>query len=76
MDSVLGFDPLIPPQLRTSELPAPVNSLPTVLKGRKEAIDIIKQNDDRLLVICGPCSLHDPDTAVEYCSRLVQLADK
>ena len=47
-----------------------------MLKGRKEAVEIIKQSDDRLLVICGPCSLHDPETAVEYCSRLVQLADK
>jgi 3-deoxy-7-phosphoheptulonate synthase len=39
-------------------------------------VDIIKQTDDRLLVICGPCSLHDPETAVEYCSRLVELASK
>lgn len=31
---------------------------------------------DRLLVICGPCSLHDPETALEYCSRLKALADK
>ncbi|KAK3709858.1 3-deoxy-7-phosphoheptulonate synthase [Vermiconidia calcicola] len=73
---VLGYDPLIPPQLLTSELPAPSNSLPTVLKGRREAVEIVKQTDDRLLVICGPCSLHDPESAVEYCTRLVQLADK
>ncbi|OQO10637.1 Phospho-2-dehydro-3-deoxyheptonate aldolase, tyrosine-inhibited [Cryoendolithus antarcticus] len=73
---VLGYDPLIPPQLLTSELPAPKNALPTVLKGRKEAVEIVKQRDDRLLVVVGPCSLHDPDTAVEYCSRLVKLADK
>ncbi|KAI7350265.1 hypothetical protein KC336_g22603, partial [Hortaea werneckii] len=37
---VLGYDPLIPPQLLTSELPAPPSSLPTVLKGRKEAIEV------------------------------------
>nr|POF04179.1 phospho-2-dehydro-3-deoxyheptonate aldolase, tyrosine-inhibited [Quercus suber] len=73
---VLGYDPLIPPQLLTSEIPAPHNSVPTVLAGRRDAIEIIKQRDDRLLVICGPCSLHDPATAVEYCSRLVQLASK
>ncbi|KXT02432.1 hypothetical protein AC578_7819 [Pseudocercospora eumusae] len=73
---VLGYDPLIPPQLLTSELPPPANSLPTVVKGRREAVEIIKQRDDRLLVMVGPCSLHDPETAVEYCSRLVQLADK
>ncbi|GAB7363159.1 hypothetical protein MBLNU230_g3443t1 [Neophaeotheca triangularis] len=73
---VLGYDPLIPPQLLEAELPAPETSLPTVLKGRKAAIEIIKKRDDRLLVVCGPCSLHDPATAVEYCSRLVQLADR
>jgi len=73
---VLGYDPLIQPQLLTSEIPAPKNSIPTVLRGRKEAIEIIKQRDDRLLVVVGPCSMHDPETAVEYCSRLVKLADK
>ncbi|EMC92896.1 hypothetical protein BAUCODRAFT_265469 [Baudoinia panamericana UAMH 10762] len=73
---VLGYDPLIPPALLTSEVPAPANSIPTVLKGRKEAVEIVKQRDDRLLVVCGPCSLHDPEAAVEYCSRLVELADK
>lgn len=31
---------------------------------------------DRLLVICGPCSLHDPATAVEYAGRLKKLAEK
>ncbi|KAH9834361.1 Phospho-2-dehydro-3-deoxyheptonate aldolase, tyrosine-inhibited [Teratosphaeria destructans] len=73
---ILGQDPLIPPQLLTSELPAPAESIPTVLKGRKEAVEIIKQRDDRLLVMIGPCSLHDPDAAIEYCSRLVKIADK
>lgn len=74
--AVQGYDPLIPPQLLYEELPAPECSIPTVLKGRKEAIEILHQRDDRLLVICGPCSLHDPETANEYCSRLVKLADK
>lgn len=73
---VLGYDPLIPPHLLTSEIPAPLLSVPVVLQGRRDAIEIIKQRDDRLLVICGPCSLHDPATAVEYCSRLVELAAK
>ncbi|KAK5128419.1 Phospho-2-dehydro-3-deoxyheptonate aldolase amt16 [Meristemomyces frigidus] len=73
---VLGYDPLIPPQLLTSEIPAPPTSTAAALKGRKEAIEVIKQRDDRLLVVVGPCSLHEPETAVEYCSRLVKLADK
>lgn len=54
----------------------PDHALLTVLKGRREAIEIISQRSDRLLVVCGPCSIHDPATAVEYAGRLRQLADK
>lgn len=74
--TVLGYDPLIPPQLLEAEVPAPPLSLDTVRRGRQEAVEIIHQRDDRLLVMVGPCSLHDPATAVEYCARLVKLADK
>lgn len=31
---------------------------------------------DRLLVVCGPCSIHDPETALEYCHRLMALSEK
>ncbi|KAF2135384.1 uncharacterized protein K452DRAFT_239483 [Aplosporella prunicola CBS 121167] len=73
---VLGYDPLIPPQLLASELPMSEVSRKTVLRGRREAARIIHQQDDRLLVMVGPCSIHDPETAVEYCQRLKALADK
>lgn len=46
------------------------------MRGRQEAVDIITQQDDRLLVVCGPCSLHDPVAAVEYCQRLKALAHR
>ncbi|KAL9088976.1 MAG: hypothetical protein Q9159_002779 [Coniocarpon cinnabarinum] len=74
--TVLGQDPLVPPALLISENPVPQHALDTVLRGRQEAKEIIHQRDDRLLVICGPCSIHDPETAVEYCGRLKALADK
>ncbi|KAF2086746.1 phospho-2-dehydro-3-deoxyheptonate aldolase, tyrosine-inhibited [Saccharata proteae CBS 121410] len=73
---VLGYDPLIPPQLLAAELPISDVSQRTVIRGRREAAKCISQEDDRLLVMVGPCSLHDPATAVEYCQRLKQLADK
>ncbi|GAB7339169.1 hypothetical protein MBLNU457_5833t1 [Dothideomycetes sp. NU457] len=73
---VLGYDPLIPPQLLTTELPASAVTQETVLRGRREAAKIVAKEDDRLLVMVGPCSLHDPETAVEYCGRLKSLADK
>ncbi|KFY71475.1 hypothetical protein V499_08309 [Pseudogymnoascus sp. VKM F-103] len=73
---VLGQDPLIQPELLISEIPITKAALQTVIKGRKEAVDIIMGTNDRLLVICGPCSIHDPATAVEYCQRLKALSDK
>ncbi|OCK78716.1 3-deoxy-7-phosphoheptulonate synthase [Lepidopterella palustris CBS 459.81] len=73
---VLGYDPLIPPALLSAEIPAPLNAQKTVIQGRREAVQIITQADDRLLVMVGPCSIHDPETALEYCHRLKAVADK
>ncbi|CCC09709.1 hypothetical protein SMACR_03269 [Sordaria macrospora] len=73
---VEGQDPLIPPALLISEIPITDAALETVVKGRKEAVNVIMGKDDRLLVVVGPCSLHDPATALEYCSRLKALSEK
>jgi 3-deoxy-7-phosphoheptulonate synthase len=73
---VLGYDPLISPALLSSEIPATKASLNTVLRGRRGCAKIIHQQDDRLMVMVGPCSIHDPVTAVEYCHRLKAVADK
>ncbi|KAK6615728.1 Phospho-2-dehydro-3-deoxyheptonate aldolase, tyrosine-inhibited [Botrytis cinerea] len=73
---VLGQDPLIPPQLLVSEIPITNDSLKTVVQGRKDAVEIIMGRNDRLLVVVGPCSLHDPSTAIEYAKRLKDLSDK
>ncbi|KAI3395196.1 hypothetical protein diail_1690 [Diaporthe ilicicola] len=73
---VEGQDPLIPPALLISELPASDAALETIVKGRREAESIIMGQNDRLLVVVGPCSIHDPATALEYCDRLKQLSDR
>lgn len=46
----------------------------TVVKGRNEAAEIVMGRDDRLLVVVGPCSIHDPDAAHEYAARLKHVA--
>ncbi|KAI0155109.1 hypothetical protein GGR57DRAFT_511540 [Xylariaceae sp. FL1272] len=74
--SVLGQDPLIPPALLIEEIPMTDASLQTVVKGRRDAVSIIMGKSDKLLVIVGPCSMHDPATALEYCGRLKQLSEK
>ncbi len=47
-----------------------------VLADRKTVRDIIHLKDPRLLVIIGPCSIHDPIAALDYAKRLAQLADE
>jgi 3-deoxy-7-phosphoheptulonate synthase len=44
------------------------------LKGRRDAVSIITGESDRLLVICGPCSIHDPAAALEYAGRLKAIS--
>ncbi|KAF3356909.1 hypothetical protein VdG1_03467 [Verticillium dahliae VDG1] len=73
---ILGQDPLIPPALLISELPMTEAAMQTVVKGRDEASNIVMGRDDRLLVIIGPCSIHDPATALEYCDRMRAVADR
>jgi 3-deoxy-7-phosphoheptulonate synthase len=52
----------------------PVETL--ISKTRKRIQDILHGRDDRLLVVIGPCSIHDPVAAVDYARRLKPLRDK
>lgn len=54
----------------------PEQAIRTVVKGRVDAADIVTGRSDRLLVVVGPCSIHDPDTALDYAARIRELADK
>ena len=47
-----------------------------MLQARKAIQNILSGKDDRLLVMVGPCSIHDPQTAIEYAQRLKPLADE
>ena len=46
----------------------------TVLRGRSQTIDILNGEDDRLIVVVGPCSVHDLEAATEYAHRLAKKA--
>ncbi|RKF72244.1 Phospho-2-dehydro-3-deoxyheptonate aldolase, tyrosine-inhibited [Golovinomyces cichoracearum] len=73
---ILGQDPLIQPDLLAYEVPISERSLETVVQGRKSTIEIITGDSDRLLVVVGPCSLHDPVTALKYCEKLKEVSDR
>jgi 3-deoxy-7-phosphoheptulonate synthase len=58
--------PLIPPQILVEDIPLTLKAAQTIVDGRQSAESIIKGQDDRLLVIVGPCSIHDVNAAKEY----------
>ena len=64
---------LITPTQIKEQLPTVEASLRTVREGRAAARRILRREDDRLLVIVGPCSIHDPEAAIDYANRLVEL---
>ncbi len=67
--------PLISPALLFDELPAPEATLALVERARQEASAILHGRDNRLLVVVGPCSIHDHDQAMEYARLLKGTAD-
>ena len=58
------------------EYPLTPESLETILQGRNAAVDILNGKDDRLIIVVGPCSIHDPKAALEYADRLQKEAEK
>ncbi|KAG0350523.1 hypothetical protein BG005_009925 [Podila minutissima] len=66
--------PLVPPQILMEDLPLSLAAAQTIITGRQAAEEIIKGRDDRLLVIVGPCSIHDTKAAIEYAHKLKAYA--
>ncbi|KAJ2452426.1 hypothetical protein EV183_002941 [Coemansia sp. RSA 2336] len=73
--NICRIRPLIPPQILMEDLPLTETAAATILKGRKEAEAIIRGEDDRLLVIVGPCSIHNTAAALEYADNLREYAE-
>jgi len=65
---------LVTPQALKQEIPVSDHAITNIRKFRQQIADIIHHRDHRLLVICGPCSIHDTDSAKEYALRLKKLA--
>jgi 3-deoxy-7-phosphoheptulonate synthase len=73
---IAGLRPLIPPAILMEELSIGEKSSATVAKGREQIQAILRGDDDRLLVVVGPCSVHDPVAALDYAHRLREVADR
>jgi 3-deoxy-7-phosphoheptulonate synthase len=64
---------LAPPRAVKSEFPLTETASATVAQGRERVVRILQLADPRLLVVVGPCSIHDEKAALEYATRLNEL---
>src|SRR5215467_5045196 len=71
---ISGVRALIPPQLLLEEMPMDAAALATVTNARQSVHRVLHGADDRLLVVVGPCSIHDSEAAMEYAGRLREAA--
>lgn len=67
--------PLIPPAILMEDVPVDPGLAEAITSFREAAARIIRGEDDRLLVVVGPCSIHDPVAGLEYAQRLKAIAD-
>ncbi|MFZ4834748.1 3-deoxy-7-phosphoheptulonate synthase AroG [Rouxiella sp. Mn2063] len=67
---------LLPPVALLEKFPATDKAAKTVYQARNAIHKILKGSDDRLLVIIGPCSIHDPKAAKEYAARLLKMREE
>jgi 3-deoxy-7-phosphoheptulonate synthase len=72
---VLATEPLIAPNLLKNEMPVDEGIARTVVEARETIREILAGRDRRMLCIVGPCSIHDPDAALDYARRLAKLKD-
>lgn len=73
---IIGLRPLLPPAILMEELPLTPDQCETIANSRRALSSILSGNDDRLVLIVGPCSIHDPEAGLEYARRLQAAAEQ
>ena len=71
---VLRTEPLPPPRVMKEEMPTTAELAARVVEARETVRRIISGQDRRFMCIVGPCSIHEPDAALDYARRLSELA--
>ena len=68
--------PLLPPAILLEEIPITDRAADVVAATRQAIADVLTGADPRLVVVVGPCSIHDTKAAVDYASRLLPLKER
>ncbi len=71
--NVVSADPLITPVELIAQMPLGTDAERTVLEGREQIRRVLSGEDERMLMVVGPCSIHDEKAATEYAGRLLEL---
>ena len=73
---ITSMKEMISPSDLIEQLPMSEKAIQTVVECRSEIINILNRDDDRLMIIVGPCSIHDVKAATEYAEKLSRIKDK
>ncbi len=74
--NIASFFQLVTPDEVRRKLPISQKSMETVFYSREAVANIIAKRDPRKIIIVGPCSIHDPASALEYARLLRELAEE
>ena len=70
---IQSLRPLLPPAILMEEIPLGEKGSEVVARSREQIQAILRGEDDRLMLVVGPCSIHDPGAALEYARRLAEI---
>jgi 3-deoxy-7-phosphoheptulonate synthase len=70
---IRGLTPIIAPADLKQVFPLSGAGAEFVTRSRQQVVDILQQRDPRMMVVVGPCSIHDPRAALDYAERLSRL---
>ena len=73
---ITGTKEILTPEALMRDLPLTEQASNTITNARQQVYDVLDGKDDRLVIIIGPCSIHDTDAALEYADRLKKLIDE
>lgn len=71
--NILNIDPIIIPKKLLDDLPITDKIYNNVINIRNEIVNIMENKDDRIIVVVGPCSIHDIHAAIEYAMKLNKI---
>jgi len=71
---IQGIRPLMAPEILIEDLPVSDSQTDTISESRDAIAKILMGQDDRLVLVIGPCSIHDPEAALEYAARLAAVS--